>query len=400
MGYSVLVVDVRSLGGNLKDDKISADGHTPFSFYPYNTSNNRARGDIPHAASRPPKQPFLMKKKLLLSTAIITAAVMPSVAQNNDPKIIGQFEGFSEFIIPSAFTNDGKSRIAIKEKVSATDEESQTYRYTIFDRNFKTDETFEITSTGVESWRKTYERKGDEWVLKYDFPYGTHYEAPVSVTPVNMDDAGSISTYDTETYIFSGFFTNTSEYLYFKAQLEPRIIEKEHDYDHDGVNDTREVSQVPTTIGYKIMSQSGKEICTISLPNGYTGDDGCDLYVMDGKKYMTCHATKEGGGSYTIIYEVDAATSSVRQMSAPIRVGVMPRVARRSEPVTVTFGDEGKASRRVKVTGMNGSTVIAESVAAGETATTIDTSALSQGVYVVTVEDGDKAVENCKIVIR
>ena len=124
--------------------------------------------------------------------------------------------------------------------------------------------------------------------------------------------------------------------------------------------------------------------------------------MMDNERYLLVEAFPERDNHNTAIlaYKVDAATSSVRQMSAPIHIGVMPRVARRSEPVTVTFGDEGKTSRRVKVTGMNGSTVIAESVAAGETATTIDTSALSQGVYVVTVEDGEKAVENCKIVIR
>lgn len=226
-----------------------------------------------------------------------------------------------------------------------------------------------------------------------------HYTTAISGNFLDMDN----NTQWEGVLLTQNFFNNDDKYEYLMPICNPTTEETEYDNDGDGINEKKYVRYDYDRIGFKVMSQSGREAAKFILPSGYNHATSDVIFMMmDNERYLLVEAFPERDNHNTAIlaYKVDAATSSVRQMSAPIHIGVMPRVARRSEPVTVTFGDEGKTSRRVKVTGMNGSTVIAESVAAGETATTIDTSALSQGVYVVTVEDGEKAVENCKIVIR
>lgn len=226
-----------------------------------------------------------------------------------------------------------------------------------------------------------------------------HYAEAISGRFLDMDN----NTQWEGVLLTQNFFNNDDKYEYLMPICNPTTEETEYDYDGDGINEKKSVRYDYDRIGFKVMSQSGREAAKFILPSGYNHATSDVIFmVMDNERYLLVEAYPERSNYNTafLAYKVDAATSSVRQMSAPIHIGVTPRVARRSEPVTVTFGDEGKTSRRVKVTGMNGSTVIAESVAAGETATTIDTSALSQGVYVVTVEDGEKVVENCKIVIR
>ena len=157
--------------------------------------------------------------------------------------------------------------------------------------------------------------------------------------------------------------------------------------------------------GYKVISENGSQVASFNLPAGYTSRyDDIYLYEAGGKNYLvaSCYTTPNGSAEEEayVVYETDPASSSVRQITEARKVRVSPTAPRRGTCVNVELGEPAGANSKVVVTSVNGRTVLDRNIAAGTTATSIDTDNFAAGVYVVTVSDGKSSREASKIIVR
>lgn len=156
--------------------------------------------------------------------------------------------------------------------------------------------------------------------------------------------------------------------------------------------------------GFRIESQNGSTVATVKFPAGVYGafwDWDVRLYMMNGKKYLIVDAQNmDKTEEYYMVYEVDAASSSVTAVGAPRRVSVSPTAPRRGTDVKIDLGTPSETSCKVIVSSVNGQTVMTRNIEPGNTTTSIDTAGFQKGVYIVTVSDGKTTRENTKIVVR
>ncbi|TFU93131.1 T9SS type A sorting domain-containing protein [Barnesiella sp. WM24] len=148
---------------------------------------------------------------------------------------------------------------------------------------------------------------------------------------------------------------------------------------------TAEVGDFVT--GFKIMNDKGETLQTFnsSWHRMYAFILGENIYFTpDSEKYY--RVNKSG-------------SSTLAEVSMPSGVSISPRVAQNSTPVNIT-ATESDSDRTIKVISANGSIMTTTKIPAGSTSATINTSRFRSGTYIVLVSEGDKMVENCKIIIR
>lgn len=148
---------------------------------------------------------------------------------------------------------------------------------------------------------------------------------------------------------------------------------------------TAEVGDFVT--GFKIMNDKGETLQTFnsSWHNMYAYILGENIYV-----------TPDNGKYYRVN---KSGSSTLAEVSMPSGVSISPRVAQNSTPVNIT-ATESDSDRTIKVISANGSVMTTTKIPAGSTSATINTSRFRSGTYIVLVSEGDKMVENCKIIIR
>lgn len=148
---------------------------------------------------------------------------------------------------------------------------------------------------------------------------------------------------------------------------------------------TAEVGDFVT--GFKIMNDKGETVQTFnsSWHNMYAYIIGENIYV-----------TPDNGKYYRVN---KSGSSTLAEVSMPSGVSISPRVAQNSTPVNIT-ATESDSDRTIKVISANGSVMTTTKIPAGSTSATINTSRFRSGTYIVLVSEGDKMVENCKIIIR
>lgn len=139
--------------------------------------------------------------------------------------------------------------------------------------------------------------------------------------------------------------------------------------------------------GFKIMNDKGETLQTFnsSWHNMYAYILGENIYV-----------TPDNGKYYRVN---KSGSSTLAEVSMPSGVSISPRVAQSSTPVNIT-ATESDSDRTIKVISANGSVMTTTKIPAGSTSATINTSRFRSGTYIVLVSEGDKMVENCKIIIR
>lgn len=156
--------------------------------------------------------------------------------------------------------------------------------------------------------------------------------------------------------------------------------------------------------GYKVVSENGSTIASFDLPAGYSQRyEDLYLYEIGSKNYIiVCCSTdpQDYSNEEYVVYEIDAASSSVRQIAEPRKVRVSPTAPRRGTSVNVEFGTPAGDDCKVVVTSVNGRTVLSRNIAPGTTATAVDTDRFEAGMYIVTVTDGRSSREATKIIIR
>lgn len=249
----------------------------------------------------------------------------------------------------------------------------------------------------------------EDWILERAYSEDSDNLRPVSVTPV-MFKMGGVDM--DAVYISNTMFRNwNSSYLQYDYVFPITEVYEEESIDHeyiDGLGDyeVKTVRQWDRVVGYRVMdAQSHQEVAKLTLPDGFESDTYLDLIDFGDKRYIAVEAQKKENNDArtyrTFVYKIDPNASGVMELvEDQIEMTVMPRLARRSTPITVNFGSEGKSPRKVIVTSVSGMTVMTKDVAAGETSTSIDTSAFGQGMYVVSVVENGRKSEHCKVIIR
>lgn len=155
----------------------------------------------------------------------------------------------------------------------------------------------------------------------------------------------------------------------------------------DGKYQNKTVITGDFVTGVKLMNDKGAVLQTFDADGSYS-----NAYILGDNKYIAFDDK--------YYYRISGnGTGALTEVALPAGVKISPRVAQRSTPIDITVGDD-TTTRTVKVIGTNGMVMMTTEIPAGITSTSINTSRLPAGMYVVTVDDGSNNVENCKIVIR
>lgn len=183
------------------------------------------------------------------------------------------------------------------------------------------------------------------------------------------------------------FFNDDNNYEFLVPVLTYGSKEYFHGNYIDGKYSNKMVVTGEQVTGVKLMNDKGDVLQTIATESYHP-----NAYIIGNNKYITFDDQT--------YYRISGnGTGALTAVQLPSGVKVSPRVAERSTPIDITAGDAA-ATRTIKVISTNGMVMMTTDIPAGITSTTINTSRFPAGMYVVTVSDGEKNIENCKIVIR
>lgn len=156
--------------------------------------------------------------------------------------------------------------------------------------------------------------------------------------------------------------------------------------------------------GFSIMSSNGNVLQSVTFDNVtfYSWYKTAEFFAlnMDGKNYLIAAFCADNYHDNYCFYKIDKGTSSVKQVGNPVKVRVNPTIARRSEPITVQLDGDFANAHSVNVVDTSGRTVYRTNIAAGQSAVSIDSSRLSQGLNIVTIQGENGTNESCKIYVK
>lgn len=215
--------------------------------------------------------------------------------------------------------------------------------------------------------------------------------------PVLLDPSTEQSRDMHSIYVTQTLFNTDEAFEWIVPILSTVSIGYENDYE-------RVTGQKICTKGFKVMSENGSTVAEVTYPSGYYGTgyrDGYDLIMIDNKYYISATVTNlSRTEEFEIIYEVTQGSSALNMVGAPIRTKIYPTAPHRGTPVEVELGETSGNRCTVAVVSMSGQTVMTRNIEPGSTHTSIDTSAIPQGVYIVTVTDTRGTRDATKIVVR
>ena len=335
-----------------------------------------------------------MAKNLLIIAAIAAAATaMPSTAAATEVQEIRSVKGNLD-VLPEKATND----LAAKLVAHDTDYKTGVMTVHIYDENLNV--VKEFTTPAQPRLTATYTQEtlwSDDWSASERTEEATAY--PFGFYYYTSDGT------EVQAEVMQKPFTGGAAYIYPIPEYEITNVNWEYDTDNDGVIDQKEHGRRIIETGMKLMADNGSNIATIKYPAGYGNSafskSPLEIYNLNGKWILAVDVTKLGTHeyyNYIILYSVDE-TGGVKQVGAPVRAGVAPTTPRQGTPVNISL-PENTDSAEIVLTSVSGKVVSAMKVEAGRTDAAIDTSALTQGLYVVSVKTADKTKENTKIIVR
>lgn len=222
----------------------------------------------------------------------------------------------------------------------------------------------------------------DNWIQEYE-PRTEEFSYGLADTYLNIDGRdidGSLSA-------TQKLYNDDDAYEYFVPILSYTTDEYHGGSCIDGMYEYKTIYEGDAITGVKLMNDRGETLQTLDA--SYMD---IDAYIIGGNKYCSADQKK--------YYRIGkSGSSALAEISLPSGVSISPSVIRHSTPVTVTAAESDR-DRTIKVIASNGCIMTTDKLPAGSTSTTINTSRFPAGMYVVVVNDGDKMVENSKIIIR
>jgi hypothetical protein len=190
---------------------------------------------------------------------------------------------------------------------------------------------------------------------------------------------------------------------------------------YDGI-----VNGISELVGFKVKSEDGTTICIVPFPDGFLlcsrAANDIHLLEINDKKFLILNTLKvltsakdeekEDGTYitytdtdkkyyyYNLIYEIDDKNTSVRSVSPPIKVYASPTISYHESMVDIDLSHEITHDATFSVSAISGRVVENGRINASTGKTSIDTSTMQRGVYIVSVNNGATPRESAKIIVR
>lgn len=264
-------------------------------------------------------------------------------------------------IIPQAFTSNRTSQFWISTKDDMYISNKRSWNdFTIYDSNM-------------------------EQIIKVVPPKGI---IPISYFNSNMDGYCMPAS--------QKIFDNDNKYEY----ITPTIVEGEYMF----------------VKGIAIKQEDGTTLATINFDNGeslgsiYPADKDypIEVFLIDDKAYLLLKLWKDdestSSGELEIfrMYSFDfgkISTSIKKVRDIPTKMKVFPTLPQKNEVIKVDLTDM-KSPRKLSVVDTNGKVCFTRSIQTGQTKMELSTSGMPAGMYIIRVTDGNKKVDNCRVIIR
>ena len=338
-----------------------------------------------------------MKKLLLLAIlAIFTVNLAQSEILTETNKLYQSVE-LVDFV-PDKFALNNKGSIYTRNY----DEDSQIETITFYNSDIQETAHFDIKSDKLSEYAIRRERQQDaegkytgEWVETRE----NHY---VDYASINIYDVSSNSDASFVVYFSQTLFNNDEkyEYIVFAYGEFEKIYSYEDDRDYDGEIDAIYDIYTARRIGYDVVNQDGNVLCSVrpTIPEGYKLEDP-KLLIIGGKRYIVTNTREyDGSGEEYTFYLIDTNSTSLQQVGQPLTASVFPTMPRNNDVINVELEGNDKPGEIV-VTNSKGQTVYKQKVAAGERRVQINSRRLSNGLNIITVNNGYEK-KNFKVIVK
>ncbi len=261
----------------------------------------------------------MIKKTLLLTCVLLST--FTAGAQ----KEVLSFEGNRITHIPGELTADGKARLCVHVKQSDGSELFHIYNTKMeLETTLKAPTvTYSVTTKietasvpGTSMWN--YDISGAAWT--------TSSESTITLASSlkNVDDFYNMDTNvpmrDCDMYVTQTLFNNDEEWEFIFASGassgSSSVSAVSYDYenkDNDkpvGVQRTTTTSQIRQTL--EVYNQNGVKICAFENKKAGASSIGLDeVWIADGKKYISIHSNVSGNNNYTVYLVNDSGLTPV-----------------------------------------------------------------------------------------
>lgn len=168
--------------------------------------------------------------------------------------------------------------------------------------------------------------------------------------------------------------------------------------------------------GIAIKQEDGTTLATFNFDNGeslrFINQDDRDypieVFLIDNKAYLLLKLLKEDESFFRgrldifRMYSFDfgkISTSIKKVRDIPTKMKVVPTLPQKNEVIKVDFTDM-KSPSKLSVVDTNGKVCFTQSIQSNQTNLELSTSGMPAGMYIIRVTDGNKEVDNCRVIIR
>ena len=286
---------------------------------------------------------------------------------------------------------------------------------------------------------EAYLEPSGTWGFSYSYSIHTHKyngdwqkwsweETPISnfCTP-RCNDVAKLNDWNGGVYLpFSQTFFNDDdafEYVRFKAEVaeggessfssvsddsqspEAYLFGITNtDRDGDGEIDYKRTLYGVHYTGLEVVNENNQVLYTFPMPDNAEGKPTVEFFKSDNSILAQVNYNwhnEQGQYVQTVrFYRIDKSTGSVaRVVKEENHITARPNPASKGTPVVVDI-PASTSERTIRVSALNGSTVMSLNVEADATQISVPTENLSSGIYLITVTDKGHTSETCKIIVR
>lgn len=161
--------------------------------------------------------------------------------------------------------------------------------------------------------------------------------------------------------------------------------------------------------GLSIVQDDGTVLASIPFNDGYRlevqyyGDfDGLPVSILHlGNKYYLSVQLCNDNSSILRLYSFERGKicTSLKKVRDTPRMKVTPTLPQKNESIKIDLSDM-KSPNKLSVVDTNGKVYFTRSIQSGQTNVELSTSGMPAGMYIIRVTDGNKEVDNCRVIIR
>lgn len=176
------------------------------------------------------------------------------------------------------------------------------------------------------------------------------------------------------------------------------------DRDGDGEIDYKRTLYGVHYTGLEVVNENNQVLYTFPMPDNAEGKPTVEFFKSDNSILAQVNYNwhnEQGQNVQTVrFYRIDKSTGSVAKVvKEENHITARPNPASKGTPVVVDI-PASTSERTIRVSALNGSTVMSLNVEADATQISVPTENLTSGIYLITVTDKGHTSETCKIIVR